>query len=90
MWPGEPGSKDVNNKIKGLIGQPVIANWATGSMKDHVSKKQYDSFIFVADGKVSCFDKFENLMSTETPPILAYWTILFLGIVSNISKYKHL
>lgn len=38
MGPGEPGSEDVNNEIKGLTGQPVIANWATGSMEDHVSK----------------------------------------------------
>lgn len=38
MGPGEPGSKDVNHKIKGLTGQPVIANWTTGSMEDHVSK----------------------------------------------------
>lgn len=38
MGPGEPGSKDVNHKIKGLTDQPVIAKWATGSMEDHVSK----------------------------------------------------
>lgn len=26
MGPGEPGSKDVNHKIKGLTDHPVIAN----------------------------------------------------------------